>query len=485
MKTKAIRQEIPLHEARCNPCGDQSIFRRFLRAKDGSMIVFGLFIFIAILLVSGLAVDFMRYESNRMRVQATADRAALAAATLREQGDNTARKAMVEEYFAVAGLSDFLDDVEVKTSLNAAEVIVHTRPAVNTFFMRWVGIDALASTERSVAYEDITNVEISLVLDISGSMRWNDSDGMPRISRLRGAATNFVSTVLNPDSPDTTTISIVPYAGSVNPGKKVFELLGGTPWHDYSHCPDLPRSVFNSSGLPNVSSIPQAAHFMFWAVSWAEMDWGWCPNENNSILYHSSNEEQLHEYLSNMRLHDGTGTHYGIRWGLALLDPAGQWLTTELADASIVDDIHIGRPAMWDEPETLKVIVLMTDGLITEQMRPRRNGTNSIFGRNGIYPTSNEQDTLNSTHIQGLSSGWRTQITSRNNNADDFDSACQLAKDNGVIIFTIAFETNTQGQNEMRKCASGPSRFFNANGLDLDNAFAAIAASIQTLRLTQ
>ena len=485
MKTTATEKQFPCSETGKHASSRRSFLRRFIRDVEGSMIIFGLFIFIAILLVSGLAVDFMRYENTRMKVQATADRAALAAATLRERGDANARRAMVEEYFMVAGLSDYLQDIRVSPSLNAVEVSVTTQPAANTIFMRWVGIDQLVSTEISTAYEDVTNIEISLVLDISGSMRWDDSAGMKRITRLRGAAKNFVSTVLNPVSPDTTTISIVPYAGSVNPGKKVFELLGGTEWHDYSHCPDLPRSVFNTTGLPDVSTIPQAAHFMFWAVSWAEMDWGWCPNESNSILYHTSDEEELHDYLTNMRLHDGTGTHYGIRWGLALLDPGSQWLTAELANDDIVDPKHSDRPASWEDPDTLKVIVLMTDGLITEQLRPRRNGTNSIFGRNGVFPTTEEQDTLNSTHIQSLASGWRTQITSRNNNAADFESACDLAKENNIVIFTIAFETNTQGQNEMRNCASSPGHFFNANGLDLDDAFAAIAASIQALRLTQ
>ena len=455
---------------------------RFWRSEGGAMLIFGLFVFIIILLVSGLAVDFMRYENNRVRVQATADRATLAAATLRETGD---RKALVEDYFEKAGLSAYLHSVEVEEALNAASVTVRTTPGVNTLFMRWAGVDQLSSAEISSAREEVTNIEIVMVLDISGSMRWSDSHGMPRITRLRGAAKNFVTTVLNDDAPDAITISIVPYAGTVNPGREVFELLGGNAWHDYSHCPDLPRSAFGSTALPDASSMPQAPHFMYWATDEDTMDWGWCPNEANSILYHSSSKEDLHEYLDNLRLHDGTGTHYGMRWGAALLDPSSQWLTTALAASGTVDSAYIGRPAPWDDPDTLKVVVLMTDGMITEQVRPRRPGS-SIFGRDGIEPTEEEQDKLNSLHITHPSlSSYRQRITTQGQNSADFDTACELSKQREVIIYTIAFETNTQGQNEMRRCATSPGHYFNAVGLELDAAFSAIATSIQSLRLTQ
>lgn len=453
----------------------------FIRNEDGTMIIFGLFIFVIILMVGGLAVDFMRYENVRVRVQATADRATLAAATLRETGD---RAALVENYFEVAGLSGYLLSVEVEDSLNSATVTVHTRPGINTLFMRWSGVDSLATVEVAAAREEVPNIEIAMVLDISGSMRWMDSGNMPRITRLRGAARTFVSTVLNPDAPDATTISIVPYAGTVNPGQEVFELLGGTAWHNYSHCPDLPRSAFESTALPDAGSMPQAPHFMYWAVSWAEMDWGWCPNEANSILYHSSSEAELHDYLTNLRLHDGTGTHYGMRWGAALLDPSSQWLTQALATSGTVESQYSNRPAAWDDPDTLKVVVLMTDGHITDQFRPRRPGPH-YFGFNGIYPTEEEQDVLNSTHILALNGSHRQRISHRWENSQDFDAACQLAKDNGVVIYTIAFETNTQGQDEMRRCATSHGHFFNAIGLELDSAFSAIAASIQSLRLTQ
>jgi len=347
----------------------------------------------------------------------------------------------------------------------------------------WSGVDSLSSVEVAEATEEVTQIEIVLVLDISGSMRWNDTTGTPRITRLRAAAREFVSTVLNPSAPDATTISIVPYAGSVNPGQDVFALLGGSAWHNFSHCPDLPRNVFDSTGLPDAGSMPQSPHFMYWPGA-AGVDWGWCPNESNSILYHSSSESELHDYLTNLRMHDGTGTHYGMRWGAALLDPSSRWLNEALANNGTIAPQYANRPAEWDDGDTLKVVVLMTDGMITEQVRPRRPQS-SIFGRDGVYPTEAEQDQLNATHISALDDAYRQRISTQNENSSDFDAACAAAKDNDIVIYTIAFETNAQGQNEMRRCASDPTNFFNAEGLELRYAFRSIAASIRSLRLTQ
>lgn len=453
---------------------------KFIRSEDGVMVIFGLFLFVIILMTAGLAVDFMRYESNRVRVQSTADRAVLAAATLRESGD---REGLVREHFEKAGLSAYLVSVDDDSALNSATVTVNTRPGVDTLFMRWSGVDRLASVEVAEAKEEVTQIEIVMVLDISGSMRWNDNTGTPRITRLRGAAREFVSTVLNPVAPDATTISIVPYAGSVNPGQDVFALLGGLAWHNFSHCPDLPRSVFNSIGLPDAGSMPQAPHFMYWAGA-TGVDWGWCPNESNSILYHSSSESDLHDYLTNLRMHDGTGTHYGMRWGAALLDPSSRWLNQALASSGTIEPEYANRPSEWDDPDTLKVVVLMTDGMITEQFRPRRPQS-SIYGRDGIYPTEAEQDQLNASHISPWGGAYRQRISTQGENSSDFDAACTAAKENGIMIYTIAFETNSQGQNEMRRCASNPTNFFNAEGLELASAFRSIAASIQSLRLTQ
>ena len=63
--------------------------RRFARHDEGTFTVFSLFVFVAMLLVGGLAIDLMRHENERLRMQGATDRAVLAATMLR---DNVSRR---------------------------------------------------------------------------------------------------------------------------------------------------------------------------------------------------------------------------------------------------------------------------------------------------------------------------------------------------------------------------------------------------------
>lgn len=67
--------------------------RRFLRAwllerTEGTMTIFGLFVFLMMFLVAGIAVDVMRIEHERVRMQGATDRAVLSATMMRENVSN-------------------------------------------------------------------------------------------------------------------------------------------------------------------------------------------------------------------------------------------------------------------------------------------------------------------------------------------------------------------------------------------------------------
>ena len=54
----------------------------FLRREDGNLIIFSLFMIVGMLLFTGIAIDVMRSEVARTKLQNTLDRAVLAAADL-------------------------------------------------------------------------------------------------------------------------------------------------------------------------------------------------------------------------------------------------------------------------------------------------------------------------------------------------------------------------------------------------------------------
>ncbi|MFC6687296.1 hypothetical protein [Jhaorihella thermophila] len=62
---------------------------------------------------------------------------------------------------------------------------------------------------------------------------------------------------------------------------------------------------------------------------------------------------------------------------------------------------------------------------------------------------------------------------------------CDAAKDAGIVVYTISFEAPSNGKAVLMDCASSDSHYFDVKGLEIRDAFAAIASSIRKLRLTQ
>jgi hypothetical protein len=63
--------------------------------------------------------------------------------------------------------------------------------------------------------------------------------------------------------------------------------------------------------------------------------------------------------------------------------------------------------------------------------------------------------------------------------------SCQQARDEGIIVYGIAFEAPANGVTQIAACASSASRFFAPVGAEISGVFNEIAADIQALRLTQ
>ena len=60
---------------------------------------------------------------------------------------------------------------------------------------------------------------------------------------------------------------------------------------------------------------------------------------------------------------------------------------------------------------------------------------------------------------------------------------CEAARNQQVQIFTVGFETTADSTATMKKCASSHAHHFEADGQNIDQVFAAIARSIQKLKL--
>jgi len=247
-------------EQRKTRCGE------LCKNEDGSLSTTSAVLLPLMLVLGGMSVDFMRFESERILLQDTADRAALAAANL-EFTDPGEGSELVRDFFATANLEQYLDgDPIITETINSRTVEVNAKRKVNTFFLKLVGIDDLSAGAKSVATQGVGNVEISLVLDISGSMggATYDSDGNyageSKMDALQRAATTFVNVALQESNQDRVSVSLVPYSTNVNPGPGLFGGLSVNQVHNFSHCVEFSDSDFDSPGF-GTGTYEQTQHF--------------------------------------------------------------------------------------------------------------------------------------------------------------------------------------------------------------------------------
>ena len=436
-------------------------FERFAKDRSGNVAILTAFALVPMIVVAGGATDIARHEAYRVQLQDGVDRAVLAAASLTQKRPVNET---VRDYLQILPFIDNVSlDIDHRTTTNFREVTVTAHYDMETAFLPLIGIQSLGLEASATAVERRKNIEISLMLDISGSMRFREPSNAPtRISLLRPAAKNFIDALVTPESSAYTSVSIVPYAGSVNPGEMVFDGLGIKRQHSYSSCPEFALNDYGVGMIP-FSQRSQVPHFTnsHQGVNEAGLEWSWCPYEQTSITYLSNNADVLKAKIDAMRMHDGTGTAIAMNWGMFLLEPAIRPMMRQATMAGMVPAQFANRPADFSDPDTLKVIVLMTDGDISPQFRPRTYD----------FPRT---PAVNNYEAQGRTSA-----------RDKMYAVCNRAKSNGVVVFTIGFQLTSTGKTEMRNCASSEGHFYDVSGLDIASAFSSVASAIQAIRLTQ
>ncbi len=355
----------------------KGIFQRFRKDEDGALIIFSLMMMIMILWFGGMAVDLMRYETTRAKLQGSLDRATLAAADLDQV---MAPADVVRDYLDKAGMLHFLQgEPSVSQGINYRVVTAQASAPMPLFFYDLPriftspfspGMTVLNVSGSSTAEERVTDVEVSLVLDVSSSMNSNN-----RMTNLRPAAREFVSAVLanNTNAPQgLITISMIPYSAVVNPGTVISPYLNINRTHNFSTCPMFDDSVFTTTALNLGSSYDHVSHYSYGGSNDTPInpDVTWCfTGDQNAIIPHTTSESDLHDAINDLHAYGNTAIDMGVKWGVALLDPSTESLITSLAGASGsgVPSVAAGRPEQFTQSDVLKVLVLMTDGENTQQ----------------------------------------------------------------------------------------------------------------------
>jgi len=360
---------------------------QFRRSEEGGATIFTLFLIMVMMIFTGYAIDTIRFESNRARLQSTLDRAVLSAASLSQA---LPCEEVVEDYFDKSMMENITEDIDCDVSASGRTALVEAELKLPTLFMDRFFFqdnpDTLVAPASSAATQSTTDIEISLVLDVTGSMFGH------RILNLKAASQAFTDKVLGADTAKRISIAIVPFHSNVHldpwllnqlPG--VFAKLGYTG----NACIDLPPSVWSTAGIDPATPMPQQP--VMWAGAQQipnpiSMNWGNCQmkpmNDYLQISLPSQDIAGIKAELGALSAYGATSIYLGMKWGLSMIDP----LFRPIYDKAIMENrmpaTLAGRPFDYGREDTMKVIVLMTDG---EHIQSYYVNEGYHAGPSGIY----------------------------------------------------------------------------------------------------
>ena len=428
--------------------------KTFRQQEDGAILILALLFFVLIVMISGIAVDMVRFESERARMQGTADRAVLAATAMRENSGGLTPEEIVQAYFDAEGMGDFVRGrIEVTESSGTRTVRVTPEARMPTIFMRLAGVRELDMKLVSAASEGLAEVqvEIVMVLDVSGSMLLDEFGNImpnPRIDDLHAAATEFVEAMLEDNDNGRVAITFVPYSTEVimPPGTLTyFTNLSDPASGDLTNafCIDFDTwdSVTNSLHTPMTRRNCDLRSNTDTLIS------------DMPIVPYVHTVSQATEIIESLWANWGTSIDLGLRTGAMFFDPTLRPVIDHLIDNNQVSGMFRDRPLDWKEPNNYRALVLMTDG------------ANCCFHANDPATRKPDRETQDADTV----------------------SVCNALKAQNVVVYGVAFEAPQPGIDLMEACASSPGHFFNSSGAQLVAAFRNIATHIQTgaLRLTQ
>lgn len=390
----------------------------FARQETGNLTVFALSLFMAMVMIGGLAVDIMRYETIRTKLQNTLDRSTLAAASLTQELD---ARSVVNDYFTKAGLIQYLKTVNVSEGLNFREVSADATAGTDPIFLHLMGINKMDATGHSKAEQRVTNVEIMLVLDISGSMASNS-----KLTNLKSAANEFVNTVLSSDAEGRISIGLVPFNGQVNLGATLAAkyTLTDPPGVANAYCVDLPAAAYSSLTLSRTTSMSMTANADSYSttnqttsyVAPTDTSYGtansanlWCPpSTTNIVRLPSKSITGLQSAINGLSAIGATSINAGMRWGTALLDPGSRTMFDQFITAGAMPSSFSGRPYDYTDDDAMKIIVLMTDGEhFAEERINTGPSTNYKTGNSPIYKAPNGNYSIRFTSGRPTAAGTK------------------------------------------------------------------------------
>jgi len=151
---------------------------------------------------------------------------------------------------------------------------------------------------------------------------------------------------------------------------------------DYSNCINFKAASFNETAGSASDALERTMHFDPWR-RWDGRDdtpvARLLGNPSTStlpvceyasareVLINQNNPTTLKNFINALSARGNTSIDIGMKWGVALLDPAIQPTLQAMSVDGDIPATFSNRPYAYNQSEVLKVVVLMTDGQNTSQ----------------------------------------------------------------------------------------------------------------------
>jgi len=459
--------------------------RKLQEDRRGSIMPMFAILGVLLMVIAGAAVDYSRAVNNREKMAHALDAAALTLATKLSTSVMTDSEidSLLSDAFAANIQTLGLDDVAIANLTHVVNpdiglVDIATTVTVPTQFLSIGGIgpDSLTVHVKTEVNYSRFDVELALVLDVTGSMR---SD----IDTLQEASTDLLDTLIpvgTASSDSKVRISIIPYSQGVNLGSNAATVTDGDA--SYSCVTErLGEAQYTDDPYdytPTDTSLVASTHFGGGTSS--------CPGSSMSLLPLTNDRDDLEDKIDALDDGGGTAGQTGVAWGWYTLSP--NW--TNLWPAA-------SAPGAYDDDELLKFAIIMTDGdnnryydieeteTCTSTHGSGKKSKKSKKGKKGGKKDDDDEETCITTYDWTEESeyqGYTNESSTRQR------ALCEAMKDAGITVYGIYFGTNTSsaGAKNMSACATSESTFYQANSSsELISAFGNIAKKIQSIYLAK
>jgi Flp pilus assembly protein TadG len=449
------------------------MLKRYLYGTGGNVAMMFSGTILVVLMGIGAAIDFNGMSSQRVKYQALADMAVLAAAASGE--DNPAELKKIAKA-AVDGNNFTGDDLTTNLSIpNGNTLRVEVSSNYKTSIMGLFGMDTIAVKAGAEAPpKGQGKINLALVLDVTGSMSGS------KIATLRTAATDLVDSLSDTDGDGigddggNSMFAVVPFARYV----QIPMSYSTAPWLDIvleedcdinvdwdnsTGCTDITVTddddgiieTYTTTTCTNYAYLPEVCETEPWdgcvgsrTYPWNTRDYYggmripgreeglWCDDE---LVPLTNQVSVIKDKIDDIDTDAETYIPSGLVWGWRALSPDAPLVQADTADRT----------------ERKSAMLLMTDGA----------NTRSVDSSEPEFHWGNDVDAANT-------------ITSE---------LCEGAKASGIIIYTVAFDvTDVDTIAMLRNCATDPTKFFDAgDGTALELAFEDVGKDLARVILSK